>query len=392
MKKAILALSALIVLGSAFAQGNFNMNAQAKRSLIINCNEDNADVFINDQLVAKTTRNLKIMLASGQYSVRVAKAGFEDYFNPQVALRSPGGTTLKIILRPAAGGAPAVAPLPAPASPAPAPVVAPAPAAQTAPSQIIAPAPNENMAMNVKPAPAQAATPFSRGKNDGNRAFAGASFPLNVDANVRGAQVYINGQLVGQTPIGLRVARGNYEVRVTAPGYQDFVQSVNLRSSEQVSAFLQILLSQLSVNANVQGADVIINGSVMGKTPFMAAVAPGAYSLIVRAPGYMDYQVQLSVNGPQAINAVLQGAMASWQLLIPDTVARGGGKEPVEPGWRRGMQLWVDGAPERDFTGQLTPGRHVLRLVTGDLAVETQVDVQAGRTYVFEPFLGIKVR
>jgi len=314
MKKALLALSMLIVLGTAFAQENAQMNAQFKQPLIINCNENNADVFINDQPVAKTARNLLIRLAPGMYSVRVSKAGFEDYINEQVSVRSQGGATLRISLRPAP-----IAPASAPIAPAPAVVAAPAPVIAPAP------APGGNMTMNASPAPAQAFAPAQASQGGSNRAFVGASFPLNVDSNVRGAQIYVNGQLIGQAPLGLQVSRGVYEIRVTAPGYQDFVQSLNVRSPEQV-------------------------------------------------------------------NAVLQSALAYWQLLVPETAAKGSGKEAIEQGGRRGMQLWVDGAPERNFTGQLTPGRHLLRLVAGDLTVERQVDVQAGRTYVFEPFLDINVR
>jgi PEGA domain len=397
MKKALLALSALIVLGSAFAQVKSPLNAQLKPPLIIICNENNADVFINGQPVAKTTRDLVIRLAPGVYSVRVAKAGFEDYIDDQVSVGSQDGATLKITLRPA----PIAAQAPAPMATAPAPIAAqaPAPISQApamaaAPAQVIAPtpAPGADMTMNARPAPAPTLVPAPASPNSANRAFVGAGFPLNVDSNVRGAQIYVNGRLVGQTPLGLEVSRGVYEIRVTAPGYQDFVQNLNVRSPERVNAVLQSLLSQLTVSANVQGADVIINGQAVGKTPLVIGIAPGAYSLVVRAPGYMDYQLQLSVNGPQSINAVLQGALASWQLLIPENAAKGWSKEATEQEGRRGMQLWVDGVPERDFAGQLTPGRHVLRLVAGDLAVERQIDVQAGRTYVFEPFLDINVR
>jgi hypothetical protein len=399
MKKVLLTLITLVALSAAFAQTKF--------PLTITCNEMNADVYINDKLYTQTAPNLVVDLPIGVYAIKVMKPGFYD-FHGSVTVRVRANV-INAILQP----------LPPPPPP-PAPV--PVPGLKTSKGGTI------------------------------------PLFPLNISSNVPGAQVFINGRSVGQTPLSQNVLGGNYDIRVTAPGYADFQQRMNVRSPTQINAILQGMSSQFSVSSNVNGADVIINGNPAGKTPFSAqlpmgsysvqvrargyfdfqqnvvvgngpsqvnavlqplgyqvsvnanvqgaavivngqsvgqtpfatSLAPGNYSLIVRAPGYIDYQLQLSVNGPQAINATLQGATASWQFRIPEGFLNR--ERERDKDQRRNMQLWVDGVPENDFTGQMTAGRHVLRFVSGGLAVETQVDVQAGRSYVFEPFLGINVK
>jgi hypothetical protein len=402
MKKTLLALTALIVIGSAFAQ--------AKIPLAISCNENNADVYVNEMLLARTGPHLVLTMPAGVYSVRVTKAGFQDYVNPRVVLKALGGTSLDVNLQRVAAAAPAPAPVPArpapvPARPAPA-TSAPAQSAVAAPIQPVpqsaktmaAPAPAPVVTPSAAPAPAPAMTPSAAPpppapvqRNTFRPRVVEASFQLNVEANVRGAQVYIDDRLVGRTPLGLNVTRGIYIIRVTAPGYQDFIQRANVHSPMQVEAVLRALLAQLTVTSNIQGADVFINGSLVGQAPYSAALSMGSYSVTVRAPGYFDYQADLSLNGPQTINAALQPALASYRFVVPESFFRKGGKDEGLPLQRR-VQLWVDGILDRDFSGQLSPGLHVLRFTAGDLITEAQVEVQAGRSYVFEPYLGINVR
>jgi hypothetical protein len=402
MKKAFLILVSLLAIGSAFAQTKFPLK--------IVCNVMDADVYINNKLYTKTTANLIIQLPPSTYNIKVAKAGYNE-FQANVAVQaSNSGTILNVALQPL-----------------------------QAPAQVGTP--------NILP-----------------------SFPLNIASNVSGAQVYLNGKPTGQTPFGQNVIGGTYEIRVTAPGYADFQQKVIVKGPLQVNAMLQPTGQMLSVQSNVQGADVIINGNPAGKTPFSAQVpsgsynvtvkapgyfdfnqgvvvgngaaqvnavlqplgyqlsvsanvqgasvfvnnqqlgqtpfattlAPGSYTLLVRASGYLDYQVQLSVNGPQVVNASLQPASASWQFRIPEAfLNKDQGKDQGKGKDQRSYaqaQLWIDGilqpeAPGQAFaSGQLFPGRHVIRFVSGGLAVETQVDVQAGKAYVFEPFIGISVK
>jgi hypothetical protein len=151
----------------------------------------------------------------------------------------------------------------------------------------------------------------------------------------------------------------------------------------------------LSVSSNVGGATVFINGNPAGQTPFTGQLPNGSYMVLVRAPGYMDFgQTVVVGNGPVQINAMLQPMLASWQLRLPENFMN----RDTRPGHPREIQVWVDGAiqPEAQWpvlaAGQLMPGRHNIRIVSGALAAETQLDVQAGRAYILEPILGIDVK
>lgn len=348
MSKTVLALAALIALSSfvsAYAQETY--------PLIIKCNVDNAQVFVDERPVAKTGRGLVIKLPEGRYSVRISKPGYEDYVDANVVIqaakmsRIQSMTALDVTLRqaqPLAGSPPPPQP----------------------PAQPVQP---------IKPSPVA------------------DSFPLSVDANVRGAQVYLNGQDIGRSPLSVSVYRGSYEIRVSAPGYQDFVQRAEVRAAARVTAILQPMGYQVLVNSNVSGATVLLNGQEAGHAPLSTSLAPGSYDLTVRAPGYLEYRARITIEGPQTISAFLQGAPASWRLIVSEAPAKSGkGNQWQLQLQRRELQFWIDGAPVAETEGQLSPGRHVLRLASGDLVAETTVEFQAGRSYVFEPFLGIGVK
>ena len=219
---------------------------------------------------------------------------------------------------------------------------------------------------------------------------------LSVNANVPGADVYINGSPVGKVPLTLQLNPGNYTVVVKAMGYGDYSQNVQVQpqgygSGTQVNAVLSPLQASLSVNANVPGADVYLNGSPVGKVPLTLQLNPGNYTVVVKAMGYGDYsqnvQLQYQGQGTQ-VNAVLMAALSGWQVSIPDSIVN---RDAKGGHWSQ-IMIYVDGQLQRSNSGQVGPGRHVIRIVCGGIASEVVVDIQPGRTYVFEPFFGITVK
>jgi hypothetical protein len=211
---------------------------------------------------------------------------------------------------------------------------------------------------------------------------------LSVNANVMGAEVYLNGSMAGRTPLNLNVVPGSYNLTVRAPGYADYSQSVVVNGATQVNANLQPNQVGLSVSANVQGAEVYLNGSRVGNVPLSLNVIPGSYNVTVRAPGFGDFNQSVVVNGPTQVNAVLVGVMSSWQVNVPDNMVN---KDMKGGHWSQ-IQVYLDGNLQRGPSGQVGAGRHVIRVTSGGMAVELVFDAQPGRTYTFEPFMGITVK
>ncbi len=295
--------------------------AQNKGALTITCNVIGAQVYINGKIAGTTTPNFSMLLKAGTYQIRVSKKGLPD-FNTTINMNGLP-VTLNVVL----GGA---APTPVPQ---PVPVPAPQPVPQP-------------------------------------------QHTLTIHSNVNGADVLINGSLAGHTPYQAQINDGSYTIIVRAAGYSEYNANLSIRGNTTVNANLQAMNFVLNVNAtNVQGAEVILNGQSIGRTPFTGSLQPGVYNLTLRMPGYSDYNVQVNMNGPQTVSAYLQPQMASWQIN----------------GYNSQIQFYIDGQPVRNSQGQFAAGRHSIRIVIGSLATETTIDAQAGRNYSIQPVLGVNV-
>ncbi len=411
MKRIMGALVLLLALVGA------NAFADSKVALTVKCNVGGSQVYLNGRLLGYTTPNFSQLLPAGNYELIVKAKGFPDYRTNVRLVSDP------VVIQVNFGAAPAPAPQPQGQQEQAKPQPVPQPQEIAKPQNLnfgLSVQSNVNGAdviINGNPA---GKTPFSAqvpngsytlvvrapGFNDYsqnivvnggplqiNAMLQGQSQQLTVQSNVIGATVAINGNVAGKTPFAAQVPSGSYSIQVKAPGYVDFNQNVVVGNGPaQVNANLQSMSYQVNVGANVNGALVFINGSQSGQTPYASMLPPGTYTILVRASGYMDYQVQINVNGPQAINAVLQQMIATWQLKLPESF----GKDSRGAARNRDIQVWVDGVQQADSQGmvggQLLPGRHVIRLMIGGLVAEAQVDAQSGRAYSIEPELGLMVK
>ncbi len=303
--------------------------AQNKVALTVKSNVSGAQVYVNGKIAGYTQPNFSVLLAAGSYEITLKAKGYQDFKTTVRISRDP--VTVNATLR---GGQ------------------------VTPPPQVL-------------------------------------NHSLSVSSNVNGAQVYVNGNLAGTTPFSGQVPPGSYNLVVKAPGYVDYTQNVTVRGPTRVNATLQGMSYQVSIAAaNVRGATVFVNGAQAGQSPYKAFLSPGVYTVTIRAPGFIDYTVQLNVNGPESINAVLQPLTASWQFSIPDGFIN----RDIRQGQSRQIQLYLDGVLQAESmgrifaAGQMSAGKHRFRLVIGGMSIETQVDAEAGRSYVLEPFIGINIR
>jgi len=186
------ALALLIAGGLAFAQ--------VKVPIIIQCNVSGAQVYLNDNLAGSTSPNFTLQVFPGRYTIRVVRSGFTEFRTSVVATQSP--IILVANLR-------EVIP-------------------QTPPSSPSLPPP-------VQPVPPPSLTPPS------------PTGRLIIDTGISGAAVFINGAYAGDTPYQGVLQRGNYTIRISAPGYTDYTDRVFVDGYTR----LNISLSPLAVEYEI---------------------------------------------------------------------------------------------------------------------------------------------
>lgn len=113
---------------------------------------------------------------------------------------------------------------------------------------------------------------------------------IEITANVDGATVYLNGEVVGKTPHQVEsVEPGSHQVRIEKPGFQPFVKDIRVTAGRRakVRGTLEPERSWLRVESDVSGATVFLDRRYVGTTPLtIEDVEPGPHELTVSADGY----------------------------------------------------------------------------------------------------------
>jgi hypothetical protein len=199
-------------------------------------------------------------------------------------------------------------------------------------------------------------------------AFAQVRGAFSIVCNVTGAKVYLNGELAGYTKptFSALLQPGTYRVRVVMERYQPFETVVNMTAiplNLPVKLVPEGMVSppparfNLTVTANVAGAQAFVNNALVGTVPLSMQVDKGTFSVRVSAPGYQDYETTVSVAGNASVNAVLQGLPPRLlQLAVNCNVS--------------GAQIYVNNAlaGTAPFVGAYPPGSYMVRASAPGLA------------------------
>lgn len=378
-----------ILMAFVLASGAF---AQAKATLTVNASEGPAQVILNGRLLGMANPTFSAQVTLGTYELIVRKTGLAEF--KQTITVGAGGLTVNARL----GSGTVVTPPPATrysltvnANVTGADVYVNGVLAGKTPFSSQVPAGSYTVVVK-----APGYNDYTQGINVTGNAVVNATLSgnssLSVQSNVGGADVYINGMMVGKTPYVSQLTEGSYTVVVKANGYNDFSQVVRVNGATTVNANLVQAMVQLNLGKLFPGAEIFLNGNkigVAGSNPFITQVAPGTYTLTIRAGGYMEFSVQITVGpGGYSYTPVLQPLTASYTFQIPPAILN-----PDMHGnpWSQ-IRVYIDGVAQKDFKGQIQPGKHTLRMVTGALQIEFIYDFVAGKSYVIEPFAGITVR
>lgn len=234
---------------------------------------------------------------------------------------------------------------------------------------------------------------------------------LFIQCNQVGAGVYLNDNLVGHTSpnFSALVFPGSYNIKVQKEGFPEFKTTIIIGKSPvtilatlgkstppgwpqptQPWLFHPVDMSQLSIDSNIAGARVYLNGAFAGMTPFFSSLNPGIYSITVSFEGYEDYKDTIRLNDWYQIHASLipLPRFVDYEIKIPEYMEIKG-KKPVQ---FSDVEIYLDGKRLQSAFGKTTPGRHRIALVSRDFRLENSFELEPGSFATIELFLGIAVR
>lgn len=132
----------------------------------------------------------------------------------------------------------------------------------------------------------------------------------NREKHILGAQVYVDGSVVGSTPMeNFEIPPGPHHVEIQAENYQNFQTDIGVEGCDKFQEFSLVLLpgwSDITVGSVPVDATVWVDGKSFGKTPLRTQLLPGSYLLEISADGFKTWQQRLVVkpNEPQDIKDV----------------------------------------------------------------------------------------
>lgn len=126
---------------------------------------------------------------------------------------------------------------------------------------------------------------------------------LRVVTPVPEADVFIDGASVGRAPIERSdMAPGKHFIVVRKQGFAEWKREIDLQDGGQMTVTADLSASgSLKVLANVPGANVFIDGQMVGKTPLtLDNVAVGDHLIEVKLAGHYDAKQPIRIDGGDA--------------------------------------------------------------------------------------------
>lgn len=140
---------------------------------------------------------------------------------------------------------------------------------------------------------------------------------LLVYSLTEGATIHVDGRVAGETPMHmpLALAPGEHTLRVSKPGHADYIDTFAVKSGQETLLQIDLIAvaGALSVVARPRGAEVIVDGKLLGEAPWSGDVQPGRRRVVIRAPGHTPWRrtVRIELGQRYPIDVVLLPAEAA---------------------------------------------------------------------------------
>jgi hypothetical protein len=127
-------------------------------------------------------------------------------------------------------------------------------------------------------------------------------YRVEINSNVYGANVYVDGTYRGRTPLIMNLERGSHNFKVEASGYSSYSQSFYISSDRVINVNLSKSKSVVNFSSNPSNARVYINSSYRGTTPLQLSLDEGTYTVRIDKDGFMSKTEEISVQSGQSYN------------------------------------------------------------------------------------------
>lgn len=211
-----------------------------------------------------------------------------------------------------------------------------------------------------------------------------------ITTSPSGATIYIDGKMMGTSPITLDLDVGNHMVTAYKDSYRTETRqfSVDSGRTTEVSINLQKFTReyQLSLLTNPSGADIYIDNRYLGRSPLNVTLEEGSKNLRIEKSGYETYTETFMLNRSISRSISLTPQVVNYRLSINSSPSNARvyingnyeGRTPLTTTLREGqynVQLTSDGYEDFTTTVNLDRDRQINATLYGRkarLSVETE--------------------
>ena len=119
-----------------------------------------------------------------------------------------------------------------------------------------------------------------------------------INSNVNNADVYINNELKGVTPLSVNLVDGTYDIKISKKDYIDFFTVKSIKSGQEEDLFVTLISEphgNLYISSEPKNANIFIDGQYLGKTPSTITLRKSSYLASIEKEGYEDKKINIDI-------------------------------------------------------------------------------------------------
>lgn len=211
---------------------------------------------------------------------------------------------------------------------------------------------------------------------------------LMVTTTPEGARIELDSIAIAKTPLEspLRISEGSHIVSVVAEGFAPARKEVIIAGNSDATLHLDLVptqgkrLANVNIRSRTLGAEVVLDGEVVGKTPLSGSIGmvPGRHVVEVRRPGYATMRRELEM-GEGATGDI------SADLAVNESALTTEGATLVLDSTEPSIEITVDGERKGTYREplRLPRGTHHLSVTSpGFFPLEREITLSATETNV----------
>ena len=196
------------------------------------------------------------------------------------------------------------------------------------------------------------------------------SIPINIVTNPNDVEIFIDGELKGNTPTQ-HVAIGRHELKIQKAGFKTITDSITVTTQKTLFTYVleAIKAVVITFKSIPDGATILLNGTDKGRTNRQIFEVPGKYTIKLQKYGYSDLnrEIEIQETGNNEFTFELTKNAGYLSLSV----------NPVD------AALFVDGQPKNPGEVEVEAGKHIIELSKQNyITVYDTIDVKLGEKIV----------